>query len=547
MGERPADPVREPAPGGLVTSSLCCLVSILARRPDRCCDEGRCQQPPGLNTYVPPPVVAARMPWKLFLAGQLACLAGFGWCLWQGKSPAAIVFLVGPLQLLLWMVLIADEYRLLVFFAALLPLTGLELLPISYAKWVLYLGTLGTLAFLRIFGFVTPPRPNTKLLPGERIPLLILGVCVVVAGLNAVSRGWGTSELVLSSVRALEVLLAAWFFGVVPRSLSHVRTLIYVMAASIGLTCVCMFILPSAAVEVGELGGKAIQGLFAVVNLNALGAMVGALGIVFIGTLLDAKRTDTRLGLSIVILVMLATFVFTKSRGAWLGFGVALLYVLIRSRSRAFVVLAVAAFGLLLSFDVFRVSLAARAQATGIHDPSLWGRLLLWMYAVKVVKANWLLGVGMENFGLVKHFYGYPLSMASSLAYNAHNLYLEVLADLGVFGFIGFVWAIGGSFLRLDALVRRDVRARAGGYLAVGLAGGIIAYATHGLLDALTWHHGAFMLLGVLIGLASSVSRLAGESARTSRQAAPTAKRVGPDTPGLAPIEPASAVLRLGE
>jgi O-antigen ligase len=272
--------------------------------------------------------------------------------------------------------------------------------------------------------------------------------------------------------------------------------------------------------------------------------MVGALGIVLLGAMLDAKRVRTKVVLTIVILVMLAALVFTKSRGAWLGFGVALAYVLIRSRSRAFVVLAAAAFGLLFSFDVFRVSLANRVGETSIQDPSLWGRLLLWTYAVKIVRANWLFGVGMENFRLVKHFIGFPLSRASSVAYNAHNLYLEIFADLGVFGFIGFVWATGGSFLRLDALVRRDVRTPAGGYLAVGLAGGILAYVTHGLLDALTWHHGAFMLLGVLLGLASSVSRLAGGPAQTSWQASSPTGEMGASGSSLGLTEPVSETSR---
>jgi len=456
--------------------------------------------------------------WKLFLVCQAVCVLGAGWGLWRGDPRVAVVSLAFLPQLLLWFFLVGEEQRLLVFIASLLPFTGLELLPVSYALWVLYFGTMGTLLFLHVTRFTLSAIPSPGLTPRERGPLLAFGVSVVVAALNAASRGWGSSSMLVSSVRALEMLLAAWFFGVVPQSLGQVRVLMYAMGAAIGLTGVGAFLVPTAVGEGGLLGGKAVQWLFAVVNLNALATIVASLCMVVVGAMLDTRRTSVRVGLAVVTFILLAALLYTRSRGAWLGFGVAVLYFLVRSRSRAFVLFSAMCFLLLFSLDIFRVSLTSRIGATSAQDPSLWGRFVLWAFAAKVVKANWLLGVGMENFGSVKYVFGYPFPRAATLGYNAHNLYLELLADLGIIGLLAFVSALGGALFSLDRLVRRGASKVNGGFLALGLAGGLIAYSTHGLLDSLTWHHGAFMLLGVMLGLAASLRRLAGDSKRASAQ-----------------------------
>jgi O-antigen ligase len=138
---------------------------------------------------------------------------------------------------------------------------------------------------------------------------------------------------------------------------------------------------------------------------------------------------------------------------------------------------------------------------------------LLWVYALRILKDNWLLGVGMENFRIVKHTYGYPLPLSVGRVYNTHNLFLEFFVDLGVTGLLSLLYLLGRAFSQLDRRVRRtDVEGRV---LAVGLNAGLLAFAVGGLLDCVTWQHGAFMLLGLLVGMLLSVERLLGSADRT--------------------------------
>ncbi len=450
------------------------------------------------------PVPRRALGW--FLAIEVLCLAGFSIFLWLGDQASALIFLVGPLQILAFALLARTDYWLLLYFATLLPATALELLPYGYAHVVFYAGTLGLLLFLRMTRFVAAKESSRsgRLAAVEHMPLAILATWIVLAGANAVLRGWVSWYLLHYTMVALEVLLVVWFFAVIPQSLRQVRILVYAMAGSYAVVC---GLLPFLVTRVaGGFLGKTLETPYAVVNLNVLATHVGVFAAVGIGAALDAKRILGRFVLSVAVVMLLAVLLFTKSRGAWLGFGFAFLYILVRTRSFGFLLLAGIAVLGLLSVDVLRIGFLARVEQTSAQDPSLWGRFLLWQYAWDIFKGNWFFGVGMENFRYVKHLYGFPWPASFGIAYNTNSLPLEFLVDLGVVGLASFLWLNVSTFLRLDRLARMP--AVRGKRLAMGLNAGIIVYATHGLLDCVIWQHGAFMLLGVLLGLAMCVHRL---------------------------------------
>jgi len=204
--------------------------------------------------------------------------------------------------------------------------------------------------------------------------------------------------------------------------------------------------------------------------------------------------------------VVLSTLVLTKSRGAWFGFGAAVLYALLRVRSGWLWTLVVLAVLLLLGVGSLRGILLSRAGETSEGDPSFLGRVALWVYAWKVIKANWLLGVGFDNFRYVKHFYGYPEPLWYTVRFHTHNILLEMFTDLGIFGFLGGCWLYLRTLVRLDRVVR--AKSPDSWALALGLEAALVTFAAHGLVDFVVWQYGALSLLGVLLGLGISVSRL---------------------------------------
>lgn len=442
----------------------------------------------------------------LFVALEGIALAGFVTMLVLGRSSLALLFLAGPLQMLAWAVLLQHELVLLGWCLVAAPLVSLELLPPVYAWAVLYVGTVGILVFGRVFpSGGSSVRPITLDRVDKRL-MFILGICLSVAAVHAYVRDWFSVMVVKHTVLAFSVLAVTWLTAVVPRTHAELKRLTLALSVSAVAASASLPFLPGTSSPGAMLGSKTIASVFAVVNLNAFAVVVAALAAVLLGLAVSSRSRGATLLYSLGTLALLVALVYSKSRGAWLAFGVAFLYVACRRRSRTTLVLGFVTLGGLLTFEAARQVLFSRMAVTGAQDPSLWGRFLLWRYALVVIRDNWLLGVGMQNFGHVKHAYGFPWPRAFGVSFNAHSLPLELLADLGVAGLVSFGW------LSLRALVRADRAARdlsSDDGLALGLAAGLLAYLVHGLLDCVIWQDGAFMLLGILLGMNIAVWRLA--------------------------------------
>ena len=92
---------------------------------------------------------------------------------------------------------------------------------------------------------------------------------------------------------------------------------------------------------------------------------------------------------------------------------------------------------------------------------------------------------------------------------HAHQLYLQVAADLGLVGLVAFVGLLVLALVatwRGYAAFRRQGRGLEAA-LAVGLFGGLVAAAVHGFFDAATWNARPQVFLFAALGLALAVGR----------------------------------------
>lgn len=457
-------------------------------------------------------VPGASLRW--FIALELLCVTGFAVFLRMGQNELAAAVLLAPLQLLVWFALAGSGYATLLVFTALLPLAGARLLPLSYDRFVYMPGTVILLCLLTFTNYsVVESRGRVRLQASEWLPLCTFGVWTVASGLNATAHGWGGKWLLLMTFVAAQVMLLAYFLATVPRSLADVRKLLYVLVAATVLVAICVPFLRTGSGGIGSFGGKMAGTPFGDVNLNTIGYVVGPVGAVALGMAVEARRGRTRHFLWLAVFVCAMALVMTKSRGAWLGFAATFLYLIIRRRSLALLVSAAAVALVVISTDVLRALFVSRVGATNVYDPSLVGRLVLWGLAWRIGWANWLFGVGMENFRYVKQLFGFPMPLKVGLMFNAHNIYLEMFADLGVIGLAVFLWLLVGSFIRSSRAVKSD-DARG---LGLGLSAGIVAYAVHGLVDCVLFQPGVFALFGLLVGLGMSFDRLTRSPVPVSR------------------------------
>jgi O-antigen ligase/tetratricopeptide (TPR) repeat protein len=108
------------------------------------------------------------------------------------------------------------------------------------------------------------------------------------------------------------------------------------------------------------------------------------------------------------------------------------------------------------------------------------GRFPIWADSLHLLAAYPIFGVGLGNYG--DAFVKYQTAVVDRTFDHAHNDYLELLADLGVFGYVLLAALVFLIFRKAAAAAKRssdaDIR-----YLGLGCAGAIAAIGLHSLTD----------------------------------------------------------------
>jgi O-antigen ligase len=207
--------------------------------------------------------------------------------------------------------------------------------------------------------------------------------------------------------------------------------------------------------------------------------------------------------------------IMSWSRGAWLGFAggmVALLFFLPRRRIVGLVLLG-ASFILLatsLYLDLIPAALSSRlasfaedlqvGDVRGVHitieNYAVIERLAHWQAGADMARDSLLTGVGLGNYEVAYDEYAllnWPFALG-----HAHNYYLNILAETGLFGAL--------AYLGLWALIFAQVIRHAGrlGWPQKGLALGLLAAWTalsvHHLFDKL-YVNNLYLYYGAMLGL----------------------------------------------
>ena len=130
--------------------------------------------------------------------------------------------------------------------------------------------------------------------------------------------------------------------------------------------------------------------------------------------------------------------------------------------------------------------------------PWVVGRMYLWTAALHMIELHPLLGVGPDNF---RHFYGAELGLETwDERVQANNLYLEILADLGVLGLAAFAWVIARP-LALSVRLFRSPAQQPAAYLRLGAGAALVAFLVHGLADSFLAFTPTALLLWMMLGL----------------------------------------------
>jgi O-antigen ligase len=181
--------------------------------------------------------------------------------------------------------------------------------------------------------------------------------------------------------------------------------------------------------------------------------------ILLVGLFLNYKKVEKYFPkwlLVTAIAINFVGFVTSYTRGALLAFLIALPFFFFKANKKKFLA-AIAATFLLAAVCWVTVPQVKVIFKGRKHSNIL--RVGQWQAALKVFELNPVMGVGFRNFQpystVIKKQYGYPEPEWEG---HAHNNFLEVLADMGIIGFIPFLaWILCWLY---ESYKRDDLAAR---------------------------------------------------------------------------------------
>lgn len=206
-----------------------------------------------------------------------------------------------------------------------------------------------------------------------------------------------------------------------------------------------------------------------------------------------------RLACAAAAVLAVIAIVLSHSRGGFIGLSVAMVLWAIREKRRlqSLVVGALLAVGLVI-FAPQSFWQRNETVATFQEDASAMGRVYAWQVASRISIDKPLLGVGAGSFRYAWPFYAPP---EARRAYVAHNIFLDVIGELGFVGLLFFLVFAGGATGGAFAASKDEEM----GWLARALSAAMAGYLVCDLFSGyiLSAH------LYLLFGLAASAHRIA--------------------------------------
>lgn len=252
-------------------------------------------------------------------------------------------------------------------------------------------------------------------------------------------------------------------------------------------------------------------------NPNLLAAYLLPIFPLAVSAALVWKRVELRLLAAAAAVVTPVCIWFTYSRGAYLGLvavlavyglaGLSLGWPFIQKSRKLQGILgagALVVFGGVAARIATSPALQERIESIFTlrgHSSNSF-RVNVWTGVFHMVHDNWLVGIGVGNTAFRKMYSLYMYSGFEALG--AYNIFLEVMAEMGIIGLVVFVWL-------LVAFVARNLYtfwagAGANRWWAAAILAGLAGTFTMGMFDTVFYRPAVQLLFWLLLALTIALS-----------------------------------------
>jgi putative inorganic carbon (HCO3(-)) transporter len=361
---------------------------------------------------------------------------------------------------------------------------------------------------------------------GANLPILMFFGLVTLSCAMSPHRAQSEQELLRTGVGVLLYFVVSSQFRRAHHLAKMMDTLLYlaIVSSLIGFT---HYATSSELAATGQFGDHQLFGSFLMVLLPIL-----------VITAVTETRRERQLAAQVATVLTITCLMLTHARTAWLGSIVAAVVMVALGMSNQQqktkwmnrkhewvlpIMLVLAALGFFLSLSPNAKSIANRA---GTLNPStvqaqdgMQYRLNMWAGTLKMIAANPLKGVGAglypyfeskyTGLGNALSFTGHNPGPGNSLGEQAHNLYLQTAAELGIPGLLLLVTIITTFFIagvRKVQTMHRDFRRN----LLIGSMATVAAFAVDAFASP-SWQFGHIMMfMWLVMGIGASCMQSSG-------------------------------------
>ncbi|MFA6948969.1 MAG: O-antigen ligase family protein [Eubacteriales bacterium] len=257
-------------------------------------------------------------------------------------------------------------------------------------------------------------------------------------------------------------------------------------------------------------------------NPNVLAEYLIMLLPIALAALLLSKSAKSGVPRFVIFGAVSLCLVFTWSRGAWLGLLIALmLFALIYSRRSLLIIIAGVCAVPFMPF-VLPQNIISRFTSIGnMSDTSTAYRVNIWRAVTDMISDFFGGGIGVGGSAFAEVYPSYSLAGIES-APHSHQLYLQILLEIGIFGLLIFLAAMivfaqrGFTFYR-DAGYSTLPGMRTMKLYAASLFCGIVAILAQGMTDYVWYNYRIFLMFWLTFGLCAAICRVIPSGAADER------------------------------
>lgn len=218
---------------------------------------------------------------------------------------------------------------------------------------------------------------------------------------------------------------------------------------------------------------------------NVFGSLMTLAAPVAVSFIFSMRKIQSKVLFVFISATIMASLLFTFSRGAWIGFMIAVfVYVLIKDK-RFFIPIILGAVLLIAFVPSVANRITYMLSPEYIESSLRGGRLVRWITGIDIVSVNPFLGVGHGHFGgavAMNHGMSYIVGINVVKTFYMDNYFLKTAVETGLLGLSAFVVLIYQIIVNSIRTIR-ITSDKAVKELETGIFAGLVGVICHNFVE----------------------------------------------------------------